>query len=468
MNYVEFTSESGNRYVYDDNTGQIFNIQNRSAEDTIREYESKMGLSVSYSIVNVKPKDVEDYCIHQGRGFRQLILNVTNECNFRCKYCCYSDQYQFTRGYDNKKMTSDVAEKAIDLYFSYLSETRKSNPLLEPFIGFYGGEPLLNFDIIKHVVEYIKSHHGQYKIGYNITTNGYLLNHHISDFLVENNFSILVSIDGDRETHDRNRITIDGEGTFDCVYDNICEFVKRYPDYELISASACFDYETNFFKVEEFFDTSCISLIKYSIIEQNHSTYYNKFTSDDMVVYQKQMKKVWHKILSLAELKQFKSDKFLFRSFGVGFMEMAYHRMVGDYRNLLIPFTGSCVPGEKIMVSSDGKFNICERINDHFPIGDVYSGIDYVAIAKYINEYNRVVGYNCKNCSVKRLCSLCFTKFSKDGHFEYDPVACISFVDSVKRTLRDFVTLLEADPSFADELTVRYYKYIAEKKIGGC
>lgn len=468
MDGIEFMSRSGNRYVYDDNSGQIFNLQGRDAEEVLAEYREKMGSTEDGTVGIVSPDDVEDYCVGQGHGFRQLILNVTDECNFRCRYCCFSDHYHLTRGYSGHSMSKETAEKAVDLYFAYMARTRKSNPLLEPFVGFYGGEPLLNFDVIRHTVEYIKAKYGQYKIGYNITTNGYLLKGDIADYLVSNRFSILVSIDGDRETHDRNRVMIDGTGTFDVVYSNICDLVKKYPEYTSISASACFDYRTDFTEVERFFETSGISLIKYSMIEKSNSTYYDRFTQEDIELYQRRMQRLWEKILILASNGEFKGDKFLFRSFGVGFMEMAYHRMIGDFKNSLISCTGACVPGEKIMVSSDGTLNICERINCHFPIGDVDSGIDFSAISRYINQYNDAVGTHCKGCPVKKLCSHCFVTFAKDGFFQFEPQTCDSFRESVRIALQDFVTLLEIDPSFADELTVKYYDYLVKEKIGGC
>lgn len=206
MKNVVFNSQKGNKYIYDNNSGHIFYV-NRDPGYSVRdEYKEKLGTYTNFNITNVSELDVIDYLIGTGSGYRQMILEVTSQCNFRCKYCCYSECYEYTHGYTDDYMSFEIAKKAVDLYFNNFREAHKRNPLAEPFLGFYGGEPLLNIKLVKDVVNYIKKEYSDIIVHYNITTNGYILNENTMKFLVDNDFAILISLDGDKNDHDRNRL----------------------------------------------------------------------------------------------------------------------------------------------------------------------------------------------------------------------------------------------------------------------
>lgn len=125
------------------------------------------------------------------------------------------------RGYNPKDMSEDTALKAIDLYFSLLKEGKAYNPYRAPSIAFYGGEPLLNFELIKTCINYIMKTYGDdFNPYFVMTTNSTLLSEEIVSFLNEHNCEIVLSIDGPREEHDRNRVFPGGKGSFDIVMEN--------------------------------------------------------------------------------------------------------------------------------------------------------------------------------------------------------------------------------------------------------
>lgn len=127
----------------------------------------------------------------------QITFEITDACNLRCCYCAYGEMYD---NYDKRNNTYMKSSKAI-FFLEYLSNLWKSSYSLsrnsDIYISFYGGEPLLNFDLIEDVVEYFKSNDTGRKPVFSMTTNGLLLNKHI-DYLVNHNFKILVSLDGDK------------------------------------------------------------------------------------------------------------------------------------------------------------------------------------------------------------------------------------------------------------------------------
>lgn len=143
-----------------------------------------------------------------------MSLNVSHDCNLNCRYC-----YGGGGTYVGEKcyMNKDIGELAIDRLIEW------SNGKEEVYITFFGGEPLLNFKLIKHVIEY-----GQKKedsegknIHFSMTSNCTLLTENIIDFLNENHVSVLVSMDGPKSIQDVNRPFKNGKGSFDVVVSKV-------------------------------------------------------------------------------------------------------------------------------------------------------------------------------------------------------------------------------------------------------
>lgn len=114
----------------------------------------------------------------------------------------------------------------------------------KPFIGFYGGEPLLAFSLIRKIVEYAETVFLGKEIKFFITTNATLLTEEISKFLLDHNFRVTFSIDGPKKVHDQNRIFPDGRGTFDKVMENttmMCDMDKQNLSNESIKVDSLYD-----------------------------------------------------------------------------------------------------------------------------------------------------------------------------------------------------------------------------------
>lgn len=147
-------------------------------------------------------------------GTTQIILELTEECNLRCQYCIYNENYKNNRNFGLKRMSKETAFKAID----FLVENGDKS---EISITFYGGEPLLEFQLLKEVIEYSKLVMPERRKHFSFTTNLTLLTEEMANyFSTVENLSILCSIDGPKEIHDEHRKYRNGTGTFDNVYDN--------------------------------------------------------------------------------------------------------------------------------------------------------------------------------------------------------------------------------------------------------
>lgn len=367
---VSFVTRTGNKYEYDNNSGQIFCVTGAGKRNHTLEFKKKIGQYASPSIEIITEDKVRDFLCKN--GYKQLQLEVTTGCNLRCRYCCFSECYEYTRPHGSDFMSWVVARKAIDEYYSDFKIVKQNNPLRNACVSFYGGEPLLNFELIKEATEYIAKKYPMFQTDYNITTNATLLDEQIGDFLVEKNFAVLISLDGDKETHDRNRVFANGVGSFDIVIKNLRIFRKKHPDYKKLAISACYDLDIDYDKVEQFFNEEKLFVAKHSFIDGINTTYFDRFSPSDWENFKYNQRKFKDKYI-LAD-KPFDKNEFIVFSVGVGYMEFAFHMMYGDKRNALTPYSGTCVPGEKMYVSTDGTIHMCEKVNPRYSIGNVNAG----------------------------------------------------------------------------------------------
>lgn len=143
------------------------------------------------------------------------IFVVTTACNMGCVYC------QANNGMCNSAlyMSKEMAEKAVDI--SLQSPTHYLS------FEFQGGEPLLNYEVIKHIVLYAEENKGEHEISYNVVTNLTLIEDEMLDFFEEHNFGISTSIDGPNFVHNINRTYRNGNGTFDKVVHSINRIRER-------------------------------------------------------------------------------------------------------------------------------------------------------------------------------------------------------------------------------------------------
>lgn len=133
------------------------------------------------------------------------IFVITNTCNMKCIYCQAQDSSSLKKGL----MSYETAKKAVDIALC--------SP--EDFLTFefQGGEPLLNFDILKYIVEYSESTKGNKQVSYNIVSNLVMLTDEIIDFCIRHKISVSTSLDGPASVQNKNRMLISEEGSYDIV-----------------------------------------------------------------------------------------------------------------------------------------------------------------------------------------------------------------------------------------------------------
>ena len=151
--------------------------------------------------------------LHQATSL--FIFVMTNVCNMSCLYC----QAQSEKGKIHGKMSFETAEKAVDIALMCPSNSLS--------FEFQGGEPLINFDTIKHIIEYTKSKNTDKQIEFNLVSNLTLITDEMAKYLTSNHVRISVSLDGDLQLHNTNRRYRDGSGTYEDALRGI-KLIKKY------------------------------------------------------------------------------------------------------------------------------------------------------------------------------------------------------------------------------------------------
>ena len=136
-------------------------------------------------------------------------LYMTYSCNLHCKYCFVKKS--------STKMNIDTAKGVIDK----IIDTCKKNNINNAHICFGGGEPFLNYNVMKYIVNYSSDNKSNINFSFGVVTNGTLLDDEKIKFISDHSFNVLISLDGIGKHNDKIRHTFDGTGTYDIVINNI-------------------------------------------------------------------------------------------------------------------------------------------------------------------------------------------------------------------------------------------------------
>lgn len=184
-------------------------------------------LQEAYAKQMIIDKDYdEEYLLEQikdaifdGVNIRVMVLQMTDFCNLKCKYCFIEGGQP--ENYKREVMSIDTAKAAVDKFFDII-KTRNSHTV-SPTVVFYGGEPLLNFKTIESTLQYLEEVEKENEIILDkvIITNGTMMTPEIVQVLKKYNVLVSVSLDGIKYVHDANRIDYDNKGSFDKVVKGI-------------------------------------------------------------------------------------------------------------------------------------------------------------------------------------------------------------------------------------------------------
>lgn len=346
---------------------------------------------------------------------KQLILSLTEECCFRCEYCTYYDD-RYIEEQTRCTMSFNTAKRAID---EFIANSRMSPVIC---VSFYGGEPLLEYDLLKECVNYIEALNLSKKVYYVLTTNGICFTNEICDFLAAHEFFINVSVDGPQEIHDRYRKDRSGRGTYDKILNNIVNFIKDYRDYcnSHLSFTGVLAPPFNEPAILDYFETTPFNYTMLDMYMTEHMSQYLIRNSNDIDISVNKSK--YNSYIKLLMPDIYKTLSIL---------------RTGKLHRFFSP-GGYCLPiVRRTFVSAQGHYYACERIDqtDENILGHVDMGIDTKKILKLKDDIYDFHMKNCMSCWAVRFCYICHATVSRY------PAVC----ENIKQETQKLLQLIAED-----------------------
>ena len=408
---------NGYNIIIDQNSGCVHSVD-EVAYDIITRYETESKENIKTFILDkykekddVTPEDI-DLCFQdieglkkEGRLFAEdtfemtaaefkkrqgvlkaICLHVAHDCNLACKYC-----FAGKGEYDGPKglMSFETGKKALD----FLIEQSGTRHNLE--VDFFGGEPLLNWEVCKKLVAYGRSREKEYNknFRFTVTTNGVLLNDEIMDFCNKEMGNVVLSLDGRKETHDRLRITRKNTGSYDLIIDKFKKFAESRNQKDYYMRGTYTHYNTDFSKdVIHMADLGFKELSIEPVVCAPEEDYALK--ESDLPVLKEQ-----YEILANEMLRRYRN--------GSGFT--FYHYMIDlDAGPCIVKRVSGCGVGTEYMaVTPDGELYPCHQFvgDDKFLLGDIWHGVKNKQVLSQFENCNVYSHKECKDCFAKLYCS---------------------------------------------------------------
>lgn len=334
-----------------------------------------------------------------------ITFEVTDDCNLSCRYCANSDLYKHNENIGNWKLEFEKVQKLLNYLYPYFMETyEKIDETFERSIGFYGGEPLLQFELIKKTVNLLKTEKfKKFNFVYNMTTNGLLLNKYL-DYLVENNFSILISLDGGKKENSL-RVKKNLKESYQEVLNNIELIQNKYPKYfeEKVSFNSVYNINSDYSEIQKYFIKRFGKIAKISTISNdniNDSNLFNEIYSDPSESRIKYFNENRRELLNNSESS--------FTVFAEVFQE---HFLAGQFVDVseilnegIFPkrVAHGCLPFSlKLFLTASGDIYMCEKVPRNLKMGNIDEEVNL--------DFNQAAkSFNLMQSRAKKICSVCY------------------------------------------------------------
>ena len=317
---------------------------------------------------------------------KALCLHVAHTCNLNCEYC-FASQGKYHG--DRALMSLDVAKQAID----FLIEHSGSRKNLE--VDFFGGEPLMNFAVVKETVAYCRSIEKEKgkNFRFTLTTNGVLLDDEVIDFANKECHNVVLSLDGRKEVHDRLRKTVSGAGSYDLIVPKFQHFVERRGSKGYYIRGTFTHNNTDFTNdIFHMADLGFTELSMEPVVCPPDDPY--ALTYDDLPVLFEQ-----YELLAKDMLRREKEGKPI----------TFYHYMLDlNAGPCIYKRISGCGSGTEYMaVTPWGDLYPCHQFvgNPDYLLGNVYDGVTNTAVQDEFKLCSAYARPDCQDCWAKLYCS---------------------------------------------------------------
>lgn len=317
---------------------------------------------------------------------KALCLHVAHTCNLNCSYC-FASQGKFNG--ERALMSFEVGKRALD----FLIENSGSRHNLE--VDFFGGEPLMNFDVVKRLTEYARSIEKQHNknFRFTLTTNGVLIDDEVIDFANREMSNVVLSLDGRKEVHDRFRVDYSGNGSFDKIVPKFQKLVSSRGGKGYYMRGTFTHHNPDFLEdVKAMLDLGFTELSMEPVVcaEDDPSA----LTQEDIELVMRQ----YEELAELMKARREEGKPFTF-----------YHYMIDltggpcIYKRI-----SGCGSGTEYMaVTPWGDLYPCHQFvgDESYRLGSVFEGVTNTKVRDEFSSCNVYAREDCRDCWAKLYCS---------------------------------------------------------------
>ena len=317
---------------------------------------------------------------------KALCLHIAHSCNLTCSYC-FAGQGKYHG--ESALMSFETGKRALD----FLIENSGTRHNLE--VDFFGGEPLLNFDVVKRLVEYARSIEKEKNknFRFTLTTNGMLVDDDVIDFCNREMSNVVLSLDGRKEVHDRYRVDHAGRGSWDVIVPKFQKFVRERGDKNYYMRGTFTHANPDFLEdIKVMLDLGFTELSMEPVVAAEGSA--AALTEDDKAIVMQQ----YEELAKLMLCRDKEGKPFTF-----------YHYMI-DLKGgpCIYKRISGCGSGTEYMaVTPQGDLYPCHQFvgEEKFKLGDIWNGVSNTAIQDEFLSCNVYARPECRDCWAKLYCS---------------------------------------------------------------
>lgn len=371
-----------------------------------------------------------------------VVLNVNTGCNLSCTYCYKED---LDTPANQRKMTFETAKSSIDMLLEESPDQARYN------VVFFGGEPLSNLPLIKEVIDYAETVFGQRgkKVDFSMTTNATLLTEKTIAYLDAHRVGLAVSIDGPKAYHDKNRITVGGQGTYETVEKKVGMLLGRYRSRPVGARVTLTTGITDVVTIwDHLFNQLGFAEVGFAPVTSGDIADYN-LRPEELTEVFSNMKKLGE--IYLREALQNRN---------IGFSNL--HQLITDLHEGMKKALPCGAGVGMVAVDHEGGVNLCHRFTgSELPLfGDVNNGINKPALNDFLNERLDKTDTGCATCRIRNMCAggcyhESYARYGDPIHPTYH--YCDLMRDWVDFGLSVYSTIMDQNPGFYD-------RYLADRR----
>ncbi|MBR2956303.1 MAG: thioether cross-link-forming SCIFF peptide maturase [Clostridia bacterium] len=317
---------------------------------------------------------------------KALCLHVAHSCNLNCSYC-FASQGKYSG--ERAIMSEEVGKRALD----FLIENSGTRHNLE--VDFFGGEPLMNFDVVKNLVAYARQREKETgkNFRFTLTTNGVLIDDDVIDFANREMSNVVLSLDGRKEIHDRFRVDYAGKGSFDKIVPKFQKLVEARGGKDYYMRGTFTHANPDFVNdIRTMLDLGFNELSMEPVVCAPDDP--SALTDGDLEIVMKQYEELAH--LMLERRSQGKPFTFYHYMIDLSGGPCIYKRVSG------------CGSGTEYMaVTPWGDLYPCHQFvgDEKFKLGDIYNGVTNTDLQNEFKKCNVYAHPECSDCWAKLYCS---------------------------------------------------------------